>query len=352
MTHPVLVAVDGNSLLHRSYHARAHTGYRLDDGRPAWAVQGLLTQVAAAAGRACAAYLVVGFDDPDASLRRERWPSYKAHRPAKLATLTAQVRLAAEALTELGVAVVIPPRLEADDVLASAAAYGRACGLATVLVSSDRDCYALVDEHTRLLRVLDGGLGGSPMLDPARLERLLGVRPDQYPDLAALRGDPSDNLPGVRGIGPATAVRLLSEFGTAEALFADLEEGGQRVRRVVGPALAARLALPSSLAAWAHNLEVMRMHRDVDLGLGPGLELPATPGRPGRLPLQAVAVRQVYGRFDLAVETAVRGLCSELPGRPRPRDHDPDWQPQRPRSSARFPPLRRPRAAHLQQRLF
>ena len=90
MTSPLVLAVDGNSLVHRSYHSQAHTGV------PTWAVRGLLTQLLAAVERIRPAAVVVGFDDPDSSLRRERWPQYKAHRGEKLDTLVEQLALAIE----------------------------------------------------------------------------------------------------------------------------------------------------------------------------------------------------------------------------------------------------------------
>lgn len=353
MALPVLLAVDGNALIHRSYHARAHTGHRLADGRPGWAVQGLLTQLVSAVDRACASVVVVGFDDPRSSVRRDRWPHYKAQRPAKLATLVSQLEVAVDVLNDLGVAVVVPPGLEADDVLASAAASARKAGMQTVLVSSDRDCFALVDGSTRLLRVVDGGLGGSPMIDARRLEIIVGVRPDQYVDLAALRGDPSDNLPGVRGVGPAAAVRLLSTFGSAAAVFADAAAGGDRLRKVVGPALANRLAEPASLAKWQRNCAVMAMHTDLPLGLLLGLSVGLDrPQGAGHLPLDEAAVRRVYQRLELGEISAVRSLCRHAPGLPRYRDEDQAWQPRPRRASTRFAPLRRSRQVHVQERLF
>src|SRR3954469_23225686 len=110
MQAPVVLAVDGNSIVHRSYHAQARTGM------DAWAVRGLLTQLLAAVDRIRPSLVVVGFDDPEYSLRRERWPGYKAQRSDKLDTLVEQLRCAASALHDLGVAVVVPPGLEADDV--------------------------------------------------------------------------------------------------------------------------------------------------------------------------------------------------------------------------------------------
>ena len=117
-----LLALDGNSLLHRAFHASAGSGFRTPDGRPMWAVRGVLSQLVSAADRVCADAVVVGFDDPTASSRRERWPSYKAHRAPKPPTLELQLRAAVDVLRELGVQVVVPAGLEADDVLASAAA--------------------------------------------------------------------------------------------------------------------------------------------------------------------------------------------------------------------------------------
>ena len=211
MDGPLLMAIDGNSLVHRSYHSQAHTGV------PTWAVRGLLTQLVAAVERVRPTAVVVGFDDPDRSERRERWPQYKAHRTEKLETLVEQLSLAADTLRELGVTVVVPPGLEADDVLASTAEHARRCGGETMIVTSDRDAFALIDDTTRVLRIINGGVDASPVMTAERLVLLLGVRPEQYRDYAALRGDPSDNLPGVRGVGPRTAAQLLTEFGTAAA---------------------------------------------------------------------------------------------------------------------------------------
>ena len=107
----MLLAVDGNSLVHRSFHAQAHTGLHTEDGRPMWAVRGLLAQLVAAVERIGPDAVVVGFDDPDCSHRRDRWPQYKAARSDKLPTLVDQLQLAADVLRGMGVAVVVPDRL-------------------------------------------------------------------------------------------------------------------------------------------------------------------------------------------------------------------------------------------------
>jgi 5'-3' exonuclease len=293
---PVLLAVDGNSLVHRSFHSQAGTGLRAPDGRPLWAIRGLLTQLVAAAERICPAAIVVGFDDPVASHRRTRWPQYKAGRTEKLATLVSQLDGAADVLRDMGIAVIVPDGLEADDVLASAASFAPRVGARTVIVTSDRDAFALIDEHTRVLRIINGGVDASPLLTPDLLQVLLGIRPEQYRDYAALRGDPSDNLPGVRGVGAKTAARLLTALGSAAAVFEDLAADGARVREAVGAAAANRLAEPASRAAWELNCQVMRMHHDLELGLEIGR------GR-GALPLDPDAVGAAFRAHQLTWTT-------------------------------------------------
>jgi 5'-3' exonuclease len=288
---PVILAIDGNSIVHRSYHAQARTGLHDADGRPTWAVRGLLMQLVAAVDRVRPTSVVVGFDDPNESVRRARWPVYKANRIDKLDSLVAQLACAIEVLRELGVAVVVPPGLEADDVLASTVAHAKAAGCRAVVMTSDRDAFALIDDTTTVLRIINGGVEASPMMTAERLVMLMGVRPEQYRDYAALRGDPSDNLPGVHGIGPRTAARLLQEFGTARAAFDDLAA----VRARLGAGVAARLAEPAARAAWELNCEVMTMHADVVVD-------------PCQLPLDPTSVASVF-RAQQLVWTVNDALC-------------------------------------------
>jgi 5'-3' exonuclease len=317
---PTVLAVDGNSLLHRSFHAQASSMYRTPDGAQGWAVRGLLSQLVAAVDRVCADVVVVGFDDRGNSSRKQRWPHYKAQRAPKPESLQRQLDLAVEVLRELGVVVVVPEGLEADDVLASVAAQAPALGARTVVATSDRDSFALIDEHTRMLRILNGGVDASPLLDPERLAMVTGVRPEQYLDLAALRGDTSDNLPGVTGFGSKTAVKLLQALDTAEAAFDDAEADGARCAAAVGKARAKALAAPGARDRWRHNCEVMAMVTTAELGLGPAL------GR-GRLPLDEDAVRATYSRFELHVGGAIRALTLREPTRTVTTPYvDPRWK--------------------------
>jgi 5'-3' exonuclease len=334
---PVVLAIDGNSLVHRSYHSQARTGLHDTDGRPSWAVRGLLMQLVAAVDRVRPTAVVVGFDDPDESRRRDTWPVYKANRVDKLDSLVAQLACAVEVLRDLGVAVSVPRGLEADDVLASTAAHAKAIGGRTVVMTSDRDAFALIDETTTVLRIINGGVDASPMMTAERLVMLMGVRPEQYRDFAALRGDPSDNLPGVHGIGPRSAARLLQEFGTARAAFDDLDA----VRVRLGAGVAGRLGTPAARAAWELNCQVMTMHADV-------------PVEPGVLPLAADTVASVFRAQQLiwTVNDALCVLADVDPERlEQPRPPLPSWVDAAPAGGyqrERFPKLPpRPMASQL-----
>jgi 5'-3' exonuclease len=194
-------------------------------------------------------------------------------------------------------------------------------GAQTVVATSDRDSFALIDEHTRMLRILNGGVDASPLLDPERLAMVTGVRPEQYVDLAALRGDSSDNLPGVTGFGSKTAVKLLQALDTAAAAFADTATGGERCAAAIGKARARSLAAPEAKERWLFNREVMAMVTDAELGLGVG-ELTR-----GRLPLDEDAVRSTYSRFELHLPAAIRALTLREPSRTVTEpSHQAPWQ--------------------------
>lgn len=354
-----LLAVDGNSLLHRSFHASAASGFRTKDGRPMWAVRGLLSQVVAAVDRVGADAVVIGFDDRTASVRKDEWPEYKAQRLPKPPALDQQLDSVAEVLRGLGLHVVVPPGLEADDVLASAAAYAPTVGARTVVVTSDRDSFSLIDEHTRVLRILNGGVEASPLLDPTRLVQVAGVRPDQYLDYAALRGDASDNLPGVTGFGPKTAARLLAEFGSAEAAFDCADSGDERCQKSLGQGLTRTLRAEGARAAWLRNRAAMTMHTTAALGLD-------LAGGTGCLPLDEGAVRATFTTLQLfaTLPVALDALAGRAPEPLSPPsepdwyhpDVEPDhrgWDPTRPpRSAARFPPLPKPVLRAVQETLF
>lgn len=262
MDAPLLLAIDGNSLLHRAYHAHERSDQRTVDGQPCWAVNGVWSQLLAAVNRVDPAAILVAFDDPEVNRRRESHPSYKAHRATKHDDLIAQLASAPEQIARTGLCVVTAPGAEADDVLASAAAQAEGAGWRCVVATSDRDAFALITASTSVLRIINGGVTNSPLLTPSRLRILTGIDPEQYGEYTALRGDTSDNLPGVPGIGPKTAVRLLNAYPTVRCA---LSAGPAALTAAIGGSAAAKLAAPAARARFETNLDLMTMRTDLAL---------------------------------------------------------------------------------------
>ena len=288
---PLLLAVDGNSLLHRAFHAMSGEGLRDDAGRPIWALKGLISFLASAASRMTPDAMVIGFDAPETSVRREEYPPYKAHRVPKPDELCQQLDTACGLLAEAGFCVVTPDGYEADDVLATAAALARRSGYRAAVMTSDRDAFALIDDNTSVLRVLNGGIDVSPVLTAQKLPLLCGVTASQYRDFAALRGDTSDNLPGVGGIGAKTAAGLLAVFACLDDAYAALDTGHEQdVIDAIGAVATAKLKTPDARAGVERNRRLMAMRNDLEL---PAFELMRLPMDP--IPLQkALRARQIY----------------------------------------------------------
>ncbi len=315
---PLLLAVDGNSLLHRAYHAGSADGWVDQAGRPIWALRGLVGHIARAAAHLRPDAVLIGFDCPDDSARRRDYPGYKAHRPQKPADLAEQIAGAPLLLRAGGFCVVVPPAYEADDVLASAAGLARDNGWRAVLMTSDRDAFALIDETTSVLRIRNGGFDEAVLIDRDALPGVCGVQARQYGDFAALRGDPSDNLPGVRRFGAATAARLLTSFSCLDAVWAALDCGeGHLVAEAVGELAAGYLSDPAARDVVARNRRLMRMHT--------GLPMPSLDE--ARVPLSPTVLRGALRTRGINLGPSLWALTGGSP----PPDDDADLTPELPR---------------------
>lgn len=310
-----LLAVDGNSLIHRSFHALFGSQLRTRDGRATWAIKGALSQILNAVDRTSADAVIVGFDDHTSSVRKDAHPHYKAHRTEKPEDLTAQLALAIDVFRDAGLHVIVPTGLEADDVLASAAATASLAGWHTVVCTSDRDAFALISDTTSVLRIITGGVEASPVLTPQRLQTLIGVDPSHYLQYAAMRGDTSDNLAGIRGIGEKTARLILEVFGSVEAAFADVDtNAGARVAAHVGKACVQKLSDPDGRAEFWRNIEIMTMRDDLDLALDLH-----SPGAPGLLPLDPHRLHRALAALDLSsLQTYAREMLCGADTHPLP----------------------------------
>jgi len=208
----LLLALDGDSLAHRAYHALPKT-IRSGAGRPANALVGFANFLVTLWDAERPAALLCGFDSLDSpTYRNQALPGYQSGRVFEDA-IVEQLAILPELVASFGFAVAKAPGFEADDFLAAAAA--RWSG-PLAIVTSDRDAFQLVSERVTVLQPVRG-VSELARIGPAEVRARYGVEPGQVPDFIALRGDPSDRIPGAPGVGAKTAANLLGQFGTLEA---------------------------------------------------------------------------------------------------------------------------------------
>lgn len=214
-----LLVVDGDSFAHRAYHAVPKTMRRADGG-PGNAVIGFTNMLLRLWQDERPRTVLVGWDTLDVpTYRHEALPAYQGGREFD-DELLEQLDLLPRLVESAGLACAKVAGYEADDFLASAAASEEAAGGVALVATSDRDAYQLVSARTTVLQPVRGG-GEPARIGPGEVRTRYGVDPDQVPDFIALRGDPSDRIPGARGIGEKRAAELLGRHGTLEALLAD-----------------------------------------------------------------------------------------------------------------------------------
>jgi DNA polymerase-1 len=238
--------VDGHSLLFRAYHALPPLTRA--DGVPTGAVYGFATALLKAIDDVRPSRVVVAFDSAEPTFRHEAYAEYKAQREAAPPDFHVQVPLAEELLTHLGILYLRVPGFEADDILGSLALRCRDQGDEVLILTGDRDLLQLVRPGIVVLLTGSGGFQTLQRLDENGVKAKLGVWPNQVPDLKGLMGDPSDNIPGVPGIGQKSAVRLLERYPSIEAIYEELPNiaearirkalEGQRERAIQSRALA------------------------------------------------------------------------------------------------------------------
>ncbi len=225
---PVLALLDGYSLAYRAFFALPDD-LRTTTGQVTNAVYGFTTMLVKLLGEHRPDFVGVAFDRGRPAHRVALLPQYKANRSESPDDFRSQLPLIVEVLDTLAIPHVAVDGCEADDLIATYAALARGDGMDTLVVSGDRDVFQLVDDATTVLYTRRG-ISDTVLMDAAAVRARYGVAPDRYAMLAALRGDPSDNIPGVPGVGEKTAAKLLNEFGDLDGIFANLDRvGGKRL---------------------------------------------------------------------------------------------------------------------------
>ncbi len=247
-----LVLVDGSSYLFRAYHALPPL--TSPDGEPTGAMYGVLNMLRKLFDEYQPERFAVVFDASGKTFRDELYPEYKSNRPPMPDDLRAQIEPLHEIVRAMGIPILVVPGVEADDVIGTLARRAEAQGRSVVISTGDKDLAQLVTDRITLLDTMKDSV-----MDEEAVQRKFGVPPDRIVDLLALVGDSVDNIPGVPKVGPKTAAKWLSEFGSVDGVMAAANE----IKGKVGENLRVSLQqLPLSR-------ELATIRCDVDLEVGP-----------------------------------------------------------------------------------
>ncbi len=313
---PKLILVDGHSLAYRAFYALP-TDLATKAGTVTNAVYGFTSMLIKVLGDEHPDFVAVAFDAPGGTFRDEMDADYKAGRQATPAVFSAQLPLVREVLDVLRMPVLTIEGVEADDVIATLATEAANAGIDVIVVTGDRDTFQLVaDPHIKVL-YNKRGVSDYALYDEAGIEaRTGGVTPVQYPDYAALRGDTSDNLPGVPGVGEKTAAKLVTTYGSVDGILEHLDELPPKQRENLD-AMRDRVRL---------NREMSVLRRDVDVGLDPTSLVPTAFDRePARVLFDQLEFRSLWPRLlealgDTVVEPTAESLEVTVEALRRPAD--------------------------------
>ena len=255
---PRLLLIDGHSVAYRAFFALPVENFSTTTGQPTNAVYGFTSMLINVLRDEKPTHVGVAFDISRQSFRTETFPEYKANRSSTPNEFKGQISLIQEVLAALAIPVITAEGFEADDVIATLATQAEADGLDVLICSGDRDVFQLVSAQVTVLYPRKG-VSDMARMTPAAVEERYGLTPGQYADFAALRGDPSDNLPNIPGVGEKTAAKWIRDFGSLTALV-------DRADEVPGKAGG---LLRDHLSAVLRNRQLTELIRDVPLPVGP-----------------------------------------------------------------------------------
>lgn len=277
---PTLLVVDGHSLAYRAFFALPVDNFSTKDGQHTNGIYGFLSMFVNLVKAEQPTHLAVAFDTSRHSFRTDEYPEYKATRSESPAEFTGQIPLLQDALAAMNVPVLTKEGIEADDILATLATEGAAAGYDVLVCSGDRDTIQLVTDDVTLLYPSVQGVSQLKRYTPDAVVEKYGLPPANYPDIAALVGETSDNLPGVPKVGEKTAVKWLTQWGSLDALL----ENADKITGVVGGNL-------------REHLDDVRRNRSLNALLR-DVELPVGPDDLAVQPIDAEAVRDIFARLE------------------------------------------------------
>jgi DNA polymerase-1 len=253
-----LLLLDGHSLAYRAFFALPVENFSTTTGQPTNAVYGFTAMLINVLRDEQPTHMAVTFDISKSTFRHETYSDYKATRSETPHDFKGQVSLVREVLDALRVPIVCAEGFEADDVIATLATQAAADGMDVLIVTGDRDAFQLVNERVTVL-YNSRGVSDMRRMTPEAVVEKYGLTPEQYPEFAALRGDPSDNLPGIPGLGEKTATKLIQQYGDVTHLVDHVDE----VKGKVGDNLRA------GIANVVRNRQLTELVRDVPLEVHP-----------------------------------------------------------------------------------
>ncbi|MDJ0377779.1 DNA polymerase I [Cryobacterium sp. PH31-L1] len=277
---PTLMIIDGHSLAFRAFFALPVDSFQTHAGQHTNAIHGFLSMLLSLLRNEKPTHLAVAFDISRASFRTREYPEYKGTRNATPPEFLGQIPLLQEALAAMNITTITKEDFEADDILATLSVQGTAAGYNVLVVSGDRDAIQLVNETVTLLYPSSQGVSALTRYDPARVRERYGIEPEQYPDVAALVGETSDNLIGISKVGEKTAVKWLGLYGSLDGILEHAEE----IKGVVG----------NNLREQKENaIRNRRLNRLVT-----DLELPMAVAALERGAMDTDAVRDIFTRLE------------------------------------------------------
>ncbi|MBG9329522.1 DNA polymerase I [Corynebacterium belfantii] len=309
-----LMLIDGHSMAFRAFYALPAENFSTSGGQATNAVYGFLSMLSSLLVEEKPTHVAVAFDVGRQTFRTEMFPEYKAQREAAPPEFKGQVEIIKEVLETLGITTLEKENFEADDIIATLATAAGPLGFDTYIVTGDRDSFQLVNESTTVLYPMRG-VSVLHRFTPEAVEKKYGLTPVQYPDFAALRGDPSDNLPNIPGVGEKTATKWIVQYGNLDSLLAHADE----IKGKAGN-------------SFRERLDQVRMNRTLT-EMVKDLELPYAPDQLERKPADASAIASKFDELEFGSNLRDRvihavdaqGNVSEEPEEDKPEvviDHE------------------------------